>query len=113
MSTTHKKIFNYDEIQDPGSRGLIITINDTQLNLFIIKKDKQIFIYENSCPHTLGPLDWTPDSFFDEDNKYIMCANHGALFQIEDGLCVYGPCKKQSLRALPCVIKNDEIYLLI
>lgn len=113
MGARQKKIISYDELHDPGSKGLIITIDNTQLSLFVVKRDKQIFVYENSCPHTLGPLDWAPDSFLDEDNHYIMCANHGALFQIEDGLCVYGPCKKQSLRTLPYVLENGDIYLLI
>ena len=113
MQARHKKLISYDELPDPGSKGLIITINDKQLSLFIVQKDKQVFVYENSCPHTLGPLDWMPDNFLDEDNKYIMCANHGALFQIDNGLCIYGPCKKQSLRALPFVIENGIIYLLL
>ena len=49
-----KKLINYDELSDPDSKGMIITIGDEQLNLFIIKKDKQISVYENSCPHTPG-----------------------------------------------------------
>jgi len=46
------------------------------------------------------------------ENEYIMCANHGALFEIDTGLCVYGPCKKQSLTAVPFSVKEDKIYLL-
>ena len=112
MSKLQTKLLSYDELQDPGSKGLIIKTKDFQLNLFVVKKDNQIYVYENSCPHTSGPLDWMPDSFLDEDSNYIMCANHGALFQINDGLCVYGPCQKQCLRALPFTIDNGAIYLL-
>ena len=113
MSKLNTKLLSYDELQDPGSKGLVIEIKDSQLNLFVIKKDSQIFVYENSCPHTLGPLDWIPDSFLDEDSNFIMCANHGALFKIDNGICVYGPCKKQGLRALPFTIDNGDIYLSI
>ena len=113
MSRIQKGLCAYDELPNPGSKGLTITIDDVPLNIFIVKKTKIIFVYENSCPHTLGPLDWTPDNFLDTDKNYIMCANHGALFQIEDGLCVYGPCKEQALCALPFTIKNGVIYLLI
>ena len=84
-----------------------------QVNLLVVKINKQIYVYENSCSHTLGPLDWTPNNFFDEDKNYNMCANHGALFQMQDGLCIYGPCKKQSLRSLPFTIENNVIYLSI
>ncbi len=108
-----KKLACLDEISDPGSKGISLDHKDTKLELFIIKKDSQISVYKNSCPHTQGPLDWSPDQFLNLENDYIMCANHGALFEINSGLCVYGPCKKQSLEALPFTIKNNIIYLRV
>lgn len=109
---TQEKIIiaKLDEISDPGSKGLSLDHNGSKLELFIVKKDSQIAVYENSCPHTQGPLDWTPDQFLDLDNNYIMCANHGALFEINNGLCIYGPCKSQSLKALPFTVKDNNIY---
>ena len=107
------KITAQSEIADPGSKGFSISLPDAQLNLFIVKKDSKITVYENSCPHTQGPLDWTPDQFLDINNNYIMCANHGALFEINNGLCIYGPCKAQSLRALAFTIKDEDIYLTL
>jgi len=106
------KLCGYDDLPDPGSKGVCITINEIERKLFIIKKNTAIFIYENSCPHTLGPLDWQPDNFLDNDKEYIMCANHGALFEIENGLCIYGPCKMQSLQSLKHEIIDGDIYLL-
>ncbi|MEM7401139.1 MAG: Rieske 2Fe-2S domain-containing protein [Pseudomonadota bacterium] len=106
-------IARMDEINDPGCKGLSVDINGKMLDLFIVKKNSKISVYKNSCPHTEGPLDWTPDQFLDLDNEYIMCANHGALFEIATGLCIYGPCKKQSLSALAFTIKDNQIYLLI
>ncbi|MGH1537674.1 MAG: Rieske (2Fe-2S) protein [Gammaproteobacteria bacterium] len=111
MSQEEIAIAAVDDIIDPGSKGLSVDHNGTKLDLFIVKKDASISIYKNSCPHTQGPLDWTPDQFLDLDQRYIMCANHGALFEINTGLCVYGPCKAQSLQALPFTIKNKQIYL--
>jgi nitrite reductase/ring-hydroxylating ferredoxin subunit len=102
-----------NEITDPGSKGLSVSIEGAKLELFIVKKDSKIAVYENSCPHTQGPLDWTPDQFLDMDNNYIMCANHGALFEINNGLCIYGPCKEQSLKELPYTIKDGNIYLML
>lgn len=102
-----------NEIADPGSKGLSISIEGTKLELFIVKKDSNITVYENSCPHTQGPLDWTPNQFLDMDNNHIMCANHGALFEISSGLCVYGPCKAESLKVLPFSIKDGNIYLML
>ena len=102
-----------DEINDPGSKGFSLNVNDTTWNLFVVKKNAQLTVYKNACPHTQGPLDWTPDQFLDLNHEYIMCANHGALFEIDTGLCIYGPCKKQSLVAIPFTVKNNQIYLQI
>jgi nitrite reductase/ring-hydroxylating ferredoxin subunit len=111
-SKSHKLI-SINDIPDPGSKGLKVDAGQSQINLFVVKKDGQISVFENSCPHTLGPLDWLPDQFLDTDNQYIMCANHGALFEINSGLCIYGPCKQQSLKALPFSIENYILYLSI
>jgi len=111
MSQEEIVIATVDEIPDPGSKGLHIDLENKKLELFIVKKDSQIHVYKNSCPHTQGPLDWTPDQFLDLDNNHIQCANHGALFEISSGLCIYGPCKAESLKALPFTIRDNSIYL--
>lgn len=113
MSQEEIVIATASEITDPGSKGLSIDLGDEKLELFIIKKDSSIHVYKNSCPHTKGPLDWAPDQFLDLDYNHIQCANHGALFEINSGLCIYGPCKAESLKALPFKIKDDNIYLIL
>lgn len=113
MSQEEILLASLGEISDPGSKGLNIDLEDGKLALFIIKKDSQINVYKNSCPHTQGPLDWSPDQFLDLDNNHIQCANHGAMFEINSGLCIYGPCKAESLAALPFTIRDENIYLLI
>ena len=39
--------------------------------------------------------------FLDSSASLIQCATHGALFLIESGECIAGPCAGQSLKALP------------
>ena len=113
MTSIQKQLCSYDEIPDPGSKGLFIEIYGTRISILVVKKNKKVYAYENSCPHTGGPLDWTPDCFLDEERNYIQCANHGALFQIRDGLCLYGPCRNQHLRALTCTVRNRMIHVLL
>ena len=67
----------------------------------MVRKHGKLFGYINRCPHTGAPLDWNPDQFLDADGAYILCATHGALFEIDSGLCVYGPCINQRLEPLP------------
>ena len=113
MSLLGTQLCHYDDIPDPGSKGLIVEHHNVLTRVLVVKKDRQVYAYENSCPHTRGALDWIPDRFLDEDANYIMCANHGALFQIKDGLCIYGPCKNQHLRSLACTVQDQIIHLLL
>jgi nitrite reductase/ring-hydroxylating ferredoxin subunit len=68
---------------------------------FLVRAGGRIHGYRNACPHTGAPLNWLPDRFLTEEGDYIVCALHGALFRIEDGLCVFGPCQGRSLEKVP------------
>jgi len=37
---------------------------------------------------------------------------HGALFRIEDGECLQGPCPGQRLSAVPAEVRGEVVYLL-
>ena len=81
-------------------RGGAIPAGDGRaLDGFLVRHGGRVLAYVDSCPHTGAPLNWEPDRFLDIDQRYIQCATHGALFRIDDGLCVQGPCAGQSLAA--------------
>ncbi|WP_248743746.1 MULTISPECIES: Rieske (2Fe-2S) protein [unclassified Pseudomonas] len=70
--------------------------------LFAVRRAGKAYVYLNRCPHRGIGLEWQPDQFLDPSNSLIQCATHGALFLIEDGECVTGPCSGQSLTAIDC-----------
>jgi nitrite reductase/ring-hydroxylating ferredoxin subunit len=76
------------------------------LKLFAVRREGVAYFYINRCPHRGVPLEWQPDQFLDSSTSLIKCATHGALFLIESGECIAGPCAGQSLTALPC--REDE-----
>jgi len=79
--------------------------------LFAVKKCGELYLYENSCPHLGIQLEWTEDEFLDADASLIQCSMHGALFKIDDGLCIAGPCQGQALTAVDFTIDNDQLVL--
>jgi nitrite reductase/ring-hydroxylating ferredoxin subunit len=83
-----------------------------ELNLLAVRRRGQVYLYENRCPHRGVPLEWQPDQFLDASGSLLQCATHGALFLIDSGECVAGPCAGQSLRALPCKEDAQGIWLL-
>ena len=101
-----------DEIPDGGCKGFLMGAGAARRELFGVRRGVRVFVYENSCPHTGGPLDWQPDVFLDVEKTYIQCATHGALFRIEDGFCVHGPCIGDNLIAVPAQIEGGQVCLI-
>lgn len=100
-----------DEIAEPGSRGFRIGAGGEARAIFVVRQGGRVVGYENSCPHLGSPLDWVPDRFLDLEKRFILCATHGALFQIADGLCVGGPCAGKSLKPVAIRLEAGGIYL--
>ena len=98
---------NTNDIGESNSKGFEIQ----GLQLFAVKKNGQIYLYQNRCPHLGIELHWQDDVFLDTSGTLIQCATHGAMFLIEDGLCVAGPCQGQALQAYPFEIVDHKIVI--
>lgn len=96
-----------DEIPDPGSKGF----DHNGEKYFAVKKFGKIYVYKNACPHIGIPLEWIENRFLDSSYSMIQCANHGALFVIENGRCVAGPCTGQKLVSVDYDVVDGEIRL--
>ena len=79
--------------------------------VILVLRDAQIYAWQNICPHLGIKLEFNPDEFMDCEQHYLLCSNHGALFQVEDGRCVAGPCQGESLLSVPISIVSGEIRL--
>ncbi len=99
-------------LQDPGSQGMRLELPDGCLELFLVRRGNAVYGYRNRCPHTGVNLDWLPDQFLDSMESFIQCATHGALFRIEDGYCLSGPCAGEHLQKLPVTVERGEVMLL-
>lgn len=102
------KLCHVNELDDPGSKGFELEQdNGDELLLFLIKKQGQIFGYKNKCPHGGVNLEWQKDEFLDLEKNLIQCSMHGALFQIESGRCVSGPCNGDYLDPIELAIDDE------
>lgn len=111
MSEIAVFVLSLHELSDPDSRCFSLPLEGETLEGFLVKKGAGIFAYRNRCPHTGAPLDWSPHQFLSPDADFIQCAMHGALFQIETGLCVSGPCAHQTLEPLPLEIRDGQVFI--
>ncbi|EWY40521.1 (2Fe-2S)-binding protein [Skermanella stibiiresistens SB22] len=103
------------EIPDGTGRGFTLRQSggtEAPLDVVVVRQGDRAFGYVNSCPHARSPLDWTPDRFMSLDGQHIQCATHGALFQVEDGLCVQGPCVGRSLTPIPTRVEGGRVIVV-
>ena len=106
------KIYKLDDLSDIDARGLVAMVDGKQRNIFVVRKGEQVFAYLNWCPHNQVLIDQIPNKFFNSDMSYIQCSQHGALFEINNGLCVEGPCEGERLKSLDVNVEDGIIYLV-
>lgn len=100
------------DIADGQAKGF--DLNDSGRDtFFIVRQGEQIFAYVDICPHYNNTsLPWKRHHYLDSASKHIVCAAHGALFEIADGHCVQGPCLGQKLRKIPIEVSSqNEIWI--
>ena len=100
-----------EDIPDGESRGFEITVDDEEIELFVVRKGSSVFGYLNDCPHVGTPLNWKNTQFLTMDKSMIICATHGAVFRIEDGHCTAGPCVGMKLKSVSVGCEGTDIVL--
>ena len=65
----------------------------------------------NVCPHAGRRLDWAPGKFLRSKDGLLVCAAHGASFELANGTCVAGPCRGEALRAVEVHCVDGEVRL--
>lgn len=111
MSETEVAIGKLEELGDPGCREFQVGGGDWPLHGFVVRQGDAVHAYENYCMHVGHPLNWMPDAFLTKDRSSIICASHGALYEIDTGLCFAGPCLGKSLRRVAVSVRDGTIFV--
>lgn len=98
-------------IHDLGE-GECASISRNGKSYFVVNKEGSCFGYLNACPHLGTHLEFQENKFLTLDKSLIQCAMHGALFEIQSGLCISGPCNGQSLEPVACEIQGEAVVLI-
>ena len=98
-----------DEIPAGTARNFVVQLEGGRFHGFVVRRGDEIIGYVDRCPHAGMPLAHELDEYLTPDGTLIQCDWHGALFEIEDGRCIAGPCKGAKLTAWPVAVKDDVI----
>lgn len=88
-----------------------LELNGQPVPAFVIRHEGIAHAYLNRCAHKLVELDWLEGQFFDESQKYLICASHGALYDPASGTCIQGPCRGGKLVSLAVHERDGGVWL--
>ena len=111
MSMQEIRLCRFDDLADPGCREFRIGEGDWPFRGFVVRRGEQVFAYQNYCVHAGHPLNWKPDEFLTADGKQLICASHGAVYDIASGACTGGPCRGKSLRTVAVEIRDGDVWV--
>ena len=100
-----------DAIPDGDAKEYIFGRGTTVFSMFVVRRGREVYGYLNICPHYSSALNYRDGQFMSEDKTHIRCTMHYAEFRIEDGYCLRGPCKGQSLTPFPIEIEAGWLLL--
>ncbi|KFA91543.1 Rieske (2Fe-2S) protein [Archangium violaceum] len=98
-----------DALADPGARNVVLQIDDAFFHGFLVRTGDMVRGYVDRCPHQGLPLAQKLDAYLTPDGQLISCSWHGALFRLDDGVCVGGPCSGQRLTPWPVTVEHGVV----
>jgi nitrite reductase/ring-hydroxylating ferredoxin subunit len=98
------------ELADPGAKGFIFRSGEALFLGFVVRVGQRVRGFVDRCPHAGMPLAFPPDRYLTREGDAILCATHGALFDLE-GLCVGGPCAGLRLRDWPVRVEAGAVVV--
>ncbi|MCU7958540.1 MAG: Rieske 2Fe-2S domain-containing protein [gamma proteobacterium symbiont of Bathyaustriella thionipta] len=101
------------DLSENSTRGFDLGEDSRPRYIFIVLRKQRVYGYVNRCPHLGATMEWLPDQFLDYQGVFIQCALHGALFAVNSGLCLRGPCIGASLQKVRIEIDNGQIFALL
>ncbi len=106
-----KPVCVLSDVPDGDSAAIDTKIDRKKVQLIAVRRGEDVRLYLNSCPHIGTPLDFTAGQFLNTGKDKIICSTHGALFEIDSGLCVHGPCEGQSLEPIAAEVHDGKVWL--
>ena len=96
-------------IADGAARNFVLQIGEGFFHGFVVRQGEAVRGYVDRCPHAGLPLAQKLDDYLTPTGDLIACSWHGALFDIDSGACVGGPCAGSALRPWPVVLADGWI----
>ena len=102
----------FDSMEDGGFVEVEAVLNGDAESLILYRDGPTVRAWLNVCPHAGRRLDWAPGKFLKSKEGHLVCAAHGASFELVNGDCIAGPCRGDSLRRVAVEIRDGQVVLV-
>jgi nitrite reductase/ring-hydroxylating ferredoxin subunit len=87
-----------DTLAEAHALAFTLTLEGVSRQAFVVRAGGVLHAYVDSCRHQSRTLDLGTGPVLQEG--LIPCRHHGAMYRVEDGVCVSGPCAGAALTEL-------------
>lgn len=96
----------------PGGREFMFGRGLAAFRMFVVRLEgNAVRGYVNRCPHYSLPLNHQADEFLTRDRSRIMCRQHLALFDLNDGVCIDGACEGNGLTLVEVTVSQGQLAI--
>lgn len=100
-----------EQIEDGGFHEVEAVVDGDAESLILYRDGAVVRAWLNVCPHAGRRLDWAPGKFLKSKDGQLVCAVHGATFELAGGECVAGPCRGASLGPVDIELRDGQVFL--
>lgn len=104
-------LLKLDQFPDDGLAEVEAVVDGDAESLLLFRDGDQVRAWFNVCPHAGRRLDWSPGRFLRSKDGLLVCAAHGASFELGRGECVAGPCRGEALREVAVEVRDGAVWL--
>ena len=108
-STSVRSLLALNDLPDGGLLEVEADLDGVAESLILYRDGDDVRAWLNICPHAGRRLDWAPGRFLLSNVGLLVCAEHGASFELREGVCVAGPCRGESLRAVAVSVVDGQV----
>ena len=108
---TESPLAELAQIEDDGFLEVEAGLEGDAESVILHRSGDVVRAWLNVCPHAGRRLDWAPGKFLRNRVGQLVCAVHGATFELAQGECIAGPCRGASLRAVAVEVREGAVWL--
>ena len=111
MGQVSEALIAEEQVPDGELVALLIGEDGQLIDVIARRNGGDLVVWQNVCPHAGRRLDWAPGKFLRSKDGLLVCAVHGASFELQRGQCVAGPCRGEALREVAVHCADGDVRL--